>query len=83
MLPLEVSATGACFFQSGIEDVVIISLKYSKKIFATIQASSLNPKKIRQITVVGSHGMLIWDDLQLALLGACYDKRARAEQKIR
>jgi predicted dehydrogenase len=80
-VPLEVSATGACFLQSGIEDVVSISLKYSKKIFATIQASWLNPKKIRQITVVGSHKMLIWDDLQLAAPVACYDKRARVSRR--
>jgi predicted dehydrogenase len=79
--PVEVSATGASFLQSGIEDVVSISLKYSDKVFATIQASWLNPKKIRQITLVGSQRMLIWDDLQLAAPVTCYDKRASVTRK--
>jgi predicted dehydrogenase len=79
--PVEVSATGACFLQSGIEDVVSISLKYSDKVFATIQASWLNPKKIRQITLVGSQRMLIWDDLHLSAPVACYDKRANVTRR--
>src|SRR5712691_857386 len=64
-VPGEVSATGGSFLQSGIEDVVSISLKYPGDAFASIQASWLNPKKVRQITVVGSHQMITWDDLQL------------------
>lgn len=75
-VPTEVCATGASFLQAGIEDVVAISLKYPEGVFATIQASWLNPKKVRQITVVGSHQMVIWDDLQLGSPVACYDKRA-------
>ena len=74
--PTEVSATGASFLQSGVEDVVSISLRYPGDVFATIQASWLNPKKVRQITVVGSQQMVTWDDLQLGSPVACYDKRA-------
>jgi predicted dehydrogenase len=74
--PSEVSATGASFIRPGVEDVVSISLKYPRDVFATIQASWLNPKKVRQITVVGSHQMITWDDLQLGAPVACYDKHA-------
>ena len=74
--PLEVSATGASFLQANVEDVVSISMKYPDNVFATIQASWLNPKKVRQITVVGSQQMVTWDDLQLGAPVACYDKRA-------
>jgi predicted dehydrogenase len=73
-----VSATGASFLQPAVEDVVAISLKYPENIFATIQASWLNPKKVRQITVVGTHGMMVWDDLELSNPVALYDKRAVA-----
>ena len=79
--PVEISATGASFLQSGIEDVVSISLKYPDNIFATIQASWLNPKKVRQITVVGSQQMVTWDDLQLGSPVACYDKRANIKMQ--
>jgi len=74
--PIEVSATGAAFLQANVEDVVSISMKYPDNVFATIQASWLNPKKVRQITVVGSQQMVTWDDLQLGAPVACYDKRA-------
>ena len=76
--PVEVSATGGCFLQPGIEDVVSISLKYPGQVFASIQASWLNPKKVRQITVVGSKQMVTWDDLQLSSPVACYDKGANS-----
>jgi predicted dehydrogenase len=74
--PSEVSATGASFLRPGVEDVVSISLKYPGDVFATIQASWLNPKKVRQITVVGSHQMITWDDLQIGAPVSCYDKHA-------
>jgi predicted dehydrogenase len=79
--PTEVSATGASFLQAGIEDVVSISLTYPGNVFASIQASWLNPKKIRQITVVGSQQMVTWDDLQLGVPVACYDKRATVKKQ--
>jgi predicted dehydrogenase len=78
--PLEVSATGGCFLQPGIEDVVSISLKYPGDVFGSIQASWLNPKKVRQITVVGSKQMVTWDDLQLGSPVACYDKGANSNK---
>jgi predicted dehydrogenase len=64
--PLTVSATGACFLQPGIEDVVSIALTYPSGVFVNIQASWLSPKKVRQITLVGSKRMMIWDDLELS-----------------
>jgi predicted dehydrogenase len=79
--PEIVSATGASFLQTGIEDVVFISLKYPNDIFASIQASWLNPKKVRQITVVGSQKMITWDDLELNTPVAIYDSGANVAQE--
>ena len=79
--PEIVSATGASFLQPEIEDVVAISLKYPAGVLATIQASWLNPKKVRQITVVGKSAMMLWDDLELSNPVALYDKRAEATQE--
>ena len=77
--PERASAAGASFLQPGVEDVVSISLTYPRGIFATIQASWLNPKKVRQITVVGRLGMMIWDDLDLSNPVRVYAKRAEPE----
>jgi predicted dehydrogenase len=51
-------------------------------VFATIQASWLNPKKVRQITIVGTRGMMTWDDLELSNPVAFFDKRAEAREAV-
>jgi predicted dehydrogenase len=77
--PLEVLATGASFLQPDVEDVVFISLRYPQGVLASIQASWLDPKKVRQITMVGSRRMATWDDLQLTAPVAIFDKGAVAQ----
>ncbi|MGE5445713.1 MAG: Gfo/Idh/MocA family protein [Ignavibacteriales bacterium] len=62
-LPLEVSAVGMSFLQKGVEDVSFISMKYPNDILTNIEVSWLNPKKVRQITIVGDEKMATWDDL--------------------
>jgi len=74
-----VSAVGASFLQKKVEDVVSVSLKYSDKVFANIQASWLDPKKVRQISIVGSKQMVTWDDLEVNSPVAIYDKGANAK----
>jgi predicted dehydrogenase len=78
--PEVVSATGASFVQPGVEDVVFVSMKYPDNVLASIQASWLDPKKVRQITVVGSRQMATWDDLQATGPVTIYDKGAETVQ---
>ena len=78
--PELVSATGACFVQPGIEDVVMISLRYPNGVLASVQTSWLNPKKVRELTVVGDRQMVTWDDLDTSTPIAIYDKGAHTEQ---
>lgn len=63
--PYEVTAKGGCYLQDGIEDVAFITLKYPKRILASIHVSWLDPKKVRWITVVGDKKMITWDDLSM------------------
>ncbi len=79
--PELVSATGASFLQPGVEDVVFISLRYRNGTLANIRASWLDPKKVRQMTVVGTKKMVTWDDLALTSPVAVYDKGANAVQE--
>lgn len=74
--PQVVSCTGAAFLQPGIEDVVCISLRYPNNAMGIIQTSWLDPKKVRQMTVVGTKQMITWDDLQTAAPVSVYDKGA-------
>ncbi len=79
--PVEVSAVGQSFLQPGIEDVSVITLQYPNNVVASIHVSWLDPKKVREITVVGERRMAIWDDL--ATLGpvTLFDKGVTKRQE--
>ncbi len=72
--PESVSAVGGCFLQEGIEDVAFISLRYPNQVLAHIQVSWLDPKKLREIVVVGDRKMVIWDEMAPAGPIMVYDK---------
>ncbi len=72
--PVSVSAVGAAFLQEGIEDVAFVSLKYPNGVIANIQVSWLDPKKLREIVVVGDKKMIVWDELAPAGPVSIYDK---------
>lgn len=74
-LPEEVSARGGCYLQKSLEDVSFISLIYPKGILVNIHVSWLDPRKVRQITVIGDKKMLIWDDLDTAGPIKIYDRQ--------
>jgi predicted dehydrogenase len=61
--PTEVSAVGQSFLQPGIQDVAVITLSYPGGVIGSIHVSWLDPKKVREITVVGDRRMATWDDL--------------------
>ena len=72
-LPTSVSATGACYLQEGIEDVVFMNLRYGDGRLAHVHVSWLDPGKVRRMTVVGSRKMVVYDDVADAKI-AVYDK---------
>ena len=78
--PEVVSATGSSYVRSGIEDVAFVSMRYPKNVLTNIHVSWLDPKKVRQMTVVGNQQMATWDDLQMASPIAIYDRGASAVQ---
>jgi predicted dehydrogenase len=73
-MPESVSAVGGCFLQPGIDDVAFISLRYPGNRLGHIQVSWLDPKKLREIVVVGDKRMLVWDDLAAPGPIQIYDK---------
>ncbi|MBI4676270.1 MAG: Gfo/Idh/MocA family oxidoreductase [Elusimicrobia bacterium] len=74
--PLKASATGGVYLQEGIHDVFFATLTYPDRKLVHIQGSWLNPKKVRQLTVVGGKKMVSWDDLELNTPLAVYDRGA-------
>jgi predicted dehydrogenase len=63
-LPITVNCQGNAHVTPGIEDITNISLTFGHKRFATIQSSWLEPRKVREMTIVGSQRMIVYDDLQ-------------------
>ncbi len=77
--PLEVSATGNCVLQAGIEDVGFLTLYYPNNVVCHAHTSWLNPRKVRQLTVVGDQKMAVWDDMNNLEPIRYYDKGVTAD----
>lgn len=82
-VPTRVLAAGGAFIRKDIEDVATVCLEYPKGIFGTIHVSWLNPRKVRQISVVGARRMATWDDLELSTPIAIYDRGAAVTPDVR
>mgnify|MGYP002133271483 CR=1 FL=1 len=73
--PTTVPCQGTAHITPGIEDVTNISLSFGPRRFATIQSSWLEPRKVRQMTIVGTKRMIVYDDLQPTEKIRVYDVR--------
>lgn len=72
--PEELSATGECYMQEGIEDVVFAYMRFPSGLAAHLHLSWLDPHKERRFTVVGSKKMATFDDMELERKLTVYDK---------
>ena len=77
--PLEVSATGNCVLQKSVEDVGFLTLYYPGNVVCHAHISWLNPRKVRQLTIVGDHKMAVWDDMNNLEPIRYYDKGVTAD----
>ena len=73
--PLTVSAIGGSWINEGIEDAVFATFRYRENVFVNLHVSWLNPRKSRDITVVGEKRMMVFDDMNLTEPLRLYDKR--------
>jgi predicted dehydrogenase len=61
--PVTVNCRGSAHVTPGIEDVTTMCLTFRKKQTAIIQNSWLDPRKVREMTIVGSRRMIVYDDV--------------------
>ena len=73
--PLSVSCQGSSHVTRGIEDVTMMYLTFARNRCAFIHNSWLDPKKVRQMTVVGSQRMIMYDDTEPLEKLKVYDAR--------
>jgi UDP-2-acetamido-3-amino-2,3-dideoxy-glucuronate N-acetyltransferase len=63
MLPNSVVCNGASNITSGIQDITNSVLKYDDK-YVSLNVNWLSPYKEQKLTVVGTKGMLVFDDVE-------------------
>lgn len=61
--PTSINCRGAAHITPGVEDVTSMNLSFPQERSAIIQSSWLDPKKVREMTIVGSERMIIFDDV--------------------
>jgi len=74
-LPSTVNCQGQASVTPGIEDVANLALHFPSGVYATIHNSWLDPKKTREMTIVGSKRMIVYDDLEPLQKIKVYDMR--------
>jgi predicted dehydrogenase len=79
--PLSVTAHGESYLNQGVEDVVTAAFRYPDGVAAHVHASWLNPRKVREITVVGEKAMAVWNDMDLGEPVRVYYKGVEADQR--
>ena len=62
MAPTAVMAVGNANINRTIEDVASITIEFDSDVMANIIVSWLDPRKVREMTIVGSKKMLVYDD---------------------
>jgi predicted dehydrogenase len=73
-VPTHATAHGGSWINAGIEDAAFANLWYDNGVMVHLQVSWLNPRKVRDITIVGEKGMLTFDDMNLSEPLRLYDK---------
>jgi len=79
--PQSVNCQGYSCMGPGVEDVANLSITFANGVFASIQTSWLDPNKVRRMTVVGEHKMIVYDDTETLEKLKVYDKRVEAPSR--
>ena len=80
--PVSVSVTGQRYISRNVDDVVTASFSYPDGVTAFAYASWLNPRKVREITVVGERKMVVWNDMDLTEPVRIYDRSIALDEEL-
>lgn len=73
--PRTVACYGDAHITPGIEDITNLYMSFPKHRAAMVQSSWLDPKKVREMTFVGSKRMILYDDIAAHEKIKIYDAR--------
>ena len=69
-----VAASGSTVFQNGVPETAFLTLSFGDGPTANVQVSWLAPRKMRQMIVVGSRRMVVYDDAAVDGAVRVYDR---------
>jgi predicted dehydrogenase len=73
--PISVQARGFSYIQDGVEDVVFCTVEYPGGVGAHLHLGWLDPRKVREMTVVGTKRMAVFDDVSVDAKVQVFDSR--------
>ena len=73
--PVSVNCQGSAHVTPGVEDVTMMHLQFPKNSSALVHSSWLDPRKIREMTIVGSKRMIVYDDVSQSEKIRIFDAR--------
>jgi len=76
--PVSINCQGKAHVDKKIEDVTNMSLNFDNGGFAIIHSSWLDPNKVREMIIVGSKKMIVYNDNEPLEKIKIYDKRVEA-----
>jgi predicted dehydrogenase len=74
-MPLTVNCCGKAHVSRGVEDVTSTCLGFRRNRLATVHNSWLDPRKVREMTIVGTRRMIVYDDVAQLEKIKIYDSR--------
>ena len=79
--PTAVAAQGAAFLDQHREDVTFLTLYFDDGAIGHVHVSWLDPRKVRQTTVIGDKKMVVFDDINIFEPIRIYDKGVVRQSK--
>ncbi len=77
--PISVLARGRDLLIKGMDDVVFLTFEYENGVLFNLHSSWLDPLKVRQLVIIGSKKMAVFDDVSLDAKLRIYDKSATVD----
>lgn len=74
-VPCAVNCQGHAHVTPNVEDVTNMTMQFPSGGFATVHNSWLDPRKVREMTIVGTRRMIVYDDLEPLQKIRIYDVR--------
>ena len=72
--PISINCQGKSHLVDGMEDITSITLNFENGCIALIQSSWIDPRKVREMTIVGTKKMIVFDDTEPLEKVRIYDK---------